>query len=174
MVLHNKVYVHKLRGISSNQQDTAMNFKRNLCTYNKVCSKADKHLTYNKSLSTQLGMGLVKLLKQLPSQQVWFLLIGCEQPHLSDCIAIRIPKARREPYQYSTEQYSTVQYSTVQYSTVHYRTVQYRTIQYSTVPYRTVPYRTVPYITVQYSTVLTVRYSTVHNINSIAFYAKTQ
>ena len=98
MVLQNKVYVHKLRGISSNQQDTAMNFKRNLCAYNKVCSKADKHFKYNKSLSTQMGMGLVKLLKQLPSQQVWFLVIGCEQPHLSDCIAIRIPKARREPY----------------------------------------------------------------------------
>ena len=57
-------------------------------------------------------MGLVKLLKQLPSQQVWFLVIGCEQPRLSDCRAIRIPKARREPYQYSTEQYSTVQYRT--------------------------------------------------------------
>ena len=99
-------------------------------------------------------MGLVKLLKQLPSQQVWFVVIGCEQPHLSHCIAIRIPKARREPYQYSTEQYSTVQYSTVQYRTVPYSTVQYRTVQYSTV--------------------LTVRYSTVHNINSIAFYAKTQ
>ena len=124
MVLQNKVYVHKLRGISSNQQDTAMNFKRNLCAYNKVCSKADKHFTYNKSLSTQMGMGLVKLLKQLPRQQVWFLVIGCEQPHLSDCIAIRIPKARREPYQYSTEQYSKVQYSTVQYSTVQYSTVQ--------------------------------------------------
>ena len=107
-----------------------------------------------KSLSTQLGMGLVKLLKQLPSQQVWFLVIGCEQPHLSHCIAIRIPKARREPYQYSTEQYSTVPYSTVQYHTVANSTVQYRTVQYSTV--------------------LTVRYSTVHNINSIAFYAKTQ
>ena len=65
-------------------------------------------------------MGLVKLLKQLPSQQVWFLLIGCEQPHLSHCIAIRIPKARRKPYQYSTEQYSTEQYSTLQYSTVPY------------------------------------------------------
>ena len=52
-------------------------------------------------------MGLVKLLRQVPSQQVWFLVIGCEQPHLSHCIAIRIPKARREPYQYSTEQYST-------------------------------------------------------------------
>ena len=114
-------------------------------------------------------MGLVKLLKQLPSQQVWFLVIGCEQPHLSHCIAIRIPKARREPYHYSTEQYSTVQYSTVQY-----RTVPYRTVQYSTVPYRSEQYRTVPYSTVQYSTVLTVRYSTVHNINSIAFYAKTQ
>ena len=99
-------------------------------------------------------MGLVKLPKQLPSQQVWFLVIGCEQPHLSHCIAIRIPKARREPYQYSTEQYSAVQYSTVQYHTEQYRTV--------------------PYSTVQYSTVLTVRYSTVHNINSIAFYAKTQ
>ena len=99
-------------------------------------------------------MGLVKLLKQLPSQQVWFLVIGCEQPHLSHCIAIRIPKARREPYQYSTEQYSTVPYSTVQYHTVANSTVQYRTVQYSTV--------------------LTVRYSTVHNINSIAFYAKTQ
>ena len=73
-----------------------------------------------KSLSTQLGIGLVKLLKQLPSQQVWFLVIGCEQLHMSDCIAIRISKARREPYQYSTEQYSTVQYSTVQYSTVQY------------------------------------------------------
>ena len=107
-----------------------------------------------KSLSTQLGMGLVKLLKQLPSQQVWFRVIGCEQPHLSHCIAIRIPKARREPYQYSTEQYSTVPYSTVQYHTVANSTVQYRTVQYSTV--------------------LTVRYSTVHNINSIAFYAKTQ
>ena len=72
-------------------------------------------------------MGLVKLLKQLPSQQVWFLVIGCEQPHLSHCIAIRIPKARREPYQYSTEQYSTetLQYITVQYSTVEYRTVPY-------------------------------------------------
>ena len=99
-------------------------------------------------------MGLVKLLKQLPSQQVWFLVIGCEQPHLSHCIAIRIPKARREPYQYSTEQYSTVPYSTVQYHTVANSTVQYRTVQYSKV--------------------LTVRYSTVHNINSIAFYAKTQ
>ena len=114
-------------------------------------------------------MGYVKLLKKLPSQQVWFLVIGCEQPHLSHCIAIRIPKARREPYQYSTEQYSTVQYSTVQYSTVPYRTVQY-----STVPYHTVANSTVQYRTVQYSTVLTVRYSTVHNINSIAFYAKTQ
>ena len=114
-------------------------------------------------------MGLVKLLKQLPSQQVWFLVIGCEQPHLSHCIAIRIPKARKEPYQYSTEQYSTVQYSTVQY-----RTVPYRTVQYSTVPYHTVANSTVQYRTVQYSTVLTVRYSTVHNINSIAFYAKTQ
>ena len=74
-------------------------------------------------------MGLVKLLKQLPSQQVWFLVIGCEQPHLSHCIAIRIPKARKEPYQYSTEQYSTetLQYITVQYSTVQYSTVQYRT-----------------------------------------------
>ena len=99
-------------------------------------------------------MGLVKLLKQLPSQQVWFLVIGCEQPHLSHCIAIRIPKARREPYQYSTEQYSTVPYSTVQYHTVANSTVQYRTVQYSKV--------------------LTVQYSTVHNINSIAFYAKTQ
>ena len=73
-------------------------------------------------------MGLVKLLKQLPSQQVWFLVIGCEQPHLSHCITIRIPKARREPYQYSTEQYSTVQYSTVQYRTVLYSTVQYRRV----------------------------------------------
>ena len=109
-------------------------------------------------------MGLVKLLKQLPSQQVRFLVIGCEQPHLSHCIAIRIPKARREPYQYSTEQYSTEQYSTL----------QYRTVQYSTVPYHTVANSTVQYRTVQYSTVLTVRYSTVHNINSIAFYAKTQ
>ena len=99
-------------------------------------------------------MGLVKLLKQLPSQQVWFVVIGCEQPHLSHCIAIRIPKARREPYQYSTEQYSTVPYSTVPYHTVANSTVQYRTVQYSTV--------------------LTVRYSTLHNINSIAFYAKTQ
>ena len=99
-------------------------------------------------------MGLVKLVNQLPSQQVWFLVIGCEQPHFSHCIAIRIPKARREPYQYSTEQYSTVPYSTVQYHTVANSTVQYRTVQYSTV--------------------LTVRYSTVHNINSIAFYAKTQ
>ena len=97
-------------------------------------------------------MGLVKLLKKLPSQQVWFLVIGCEQPHLSHCIAIRIPKARREPYQYSTEQYSTVQYSTVQY-----RTEQYSTVQYRTVPYRSEQYRTVPYRTVQYSTVLTVR-----------------
>ena len=114
-------------------------------------------------------MGLVKLLKQLPSQHVWFLVIGCEQPHLSHCIAIRIPKARREPYQYSTEQYSTVQYRTVQY-----RTVPYRTVQYSTVPYHTVANSTVQYRTVQYSTVLTVRYSTVHNINSIAFYAKIQ
>ena len=114
-------------------------------------------------------MGLVKLLKQLPSQQVWFLVIGCEQPHLSHCIAIRIPKARGEPYQFSTEQYSTVQYSTVQY-----RTVPYRTVQYSTVPYHTVANSTVQYRTVQYSTVHTVRYSTVHNINSIAFYAKTQ
>ena len=114
-------------------------------------------------------MGLVNLLMQLPSQQVWFLVIGCEQPHLSHCIAIRIPKARREPYQYSTEQYSTVQYRTVQY-----RTVPYRTVQYSTVPYHTVENNTVQYRTVQYSTVLTVRYSTVHNINSIAFYAKTQ
>ena len=114
-------------------------------------------------------MGLVKLLKQVPSQQVWFLVIGCEQPHLSHCIAIRIPKARREPYQYSTEQCSTVQYSTVQY-----RTVPYRTVQYSTVPYHTVANSTVQYRTVQYSTVLTVRYSTVHNIKSIAFYAKTQ
>ena len=117
-------------------------------------------------------MGLVKLLKQLPSQQVRFLVIGCEQPHLSHCIAIRIPKARREPYQYSTEQYSTEQYSTLQYSTVQYSTVQ--TVQYSTVPYHTVANSTVQYRTVQYSTVLTVRYSTVHNINSIAFYAKTQ
>ena len=99
-------------------------------------------------------MGLVKLLKQLSSQQVWFLVIGCEQPHLSHCIAIRIPKARRELYQYSTEQYRTVQYSTVPYHTVANSTVQYRTVQYSTV--------------------FTVRYSTVHNINSIAFYAKTQ
>ena len=99
-------------------------------------------------------MGLVKLLKQLPSQQVWFLVIGCEQPHLSHCITIRIPKARREPYQYSTEQYSTVPYSTVPYHTVANSTVQYRTVQYSTV--------------------LTVRYSTLHNTNSIAFYAKTQ
>ena len=99
-------------------------------------------------------MGLVKLLKQLPSQQVWFLVIGCEQPHLSHCIAIRIPKARRGPYQYSTEQYSTVPYSTIPYHTVANSTVQYRTVQYSTV--------------------LTVRYSTLHNINSIAFYAKTQ
>ena len=99
-------------------------------------------------------MGLVKLLKQLPSQLVWFLVIGCEQPHLSHCIAIRIPKARREPYQYSTEQYSTVPYSTIPYHTVANSTVQYRTVQYSTV--------------------LTVRYSTLHNINSIAFYAKTQ
>ena len=99
-------------------------------------------------------MGLVKLLKQLPSQQVWFVVIGCEQPHLSHCIAIRIPKARREPYQYSTEQYSTVPYSTVPYHTVANSTVQYRTVQYSTI--------------------LTVRYSTLHNINSIAFYAKTQ
>ena len=74
-------------------------------------------------------MGLVKLLKQVSSQQVWFLVIGCEQPHLSHCIAIRIPKARREPYQYSTEQYSTVRYSTV----------QYHTEQNSTVPYRTIP-----------------------------------
>ena len=74
-------------------------------------------------------MGLVKLLKQVPSQQVWFLVIGCEQPHLSHCIAIRIPKARREPYQYSTEQCSTVEYSTV----------HYHTEQYSTVPYRTIP-----------------------------------
>ena len=114
-------------------------------------------------------MGLVKLLKQMPSQQVWFLVIGCEQPHLSHCIAIRIPKARREPYQYSTEQYSTVQYSTVQY-----RTVPYRTVRYSTVKYHTVANSTVQYRTVQYSTVLTVRYSTVHNIKSIAFYAKTQ
>ena len=114
-------------------------------------------------------MGLVKLLKQLPCQQVWFLVIGCEQPHLSHCIAIRIPKARREPDHYSTEQFSTVQYSTVQY-----RTVPYRTVQYSTVPYHTVANSTVQYRTVQYSTVLTVRYSTVHNINSIAFYAKTQ
>ena len=80
-------------------------------------------------------MGLVKLLKQLPSQQVWFLVIGCEQPHLSHCIAIRIPKARREPYQYSTEQYST---ETLQYITVQYSTVQYSTVQYSTVPYSTV------------------------------------
>ena len=85
-------------------------------------------------------MGLVKLLKQLPSQQVWFLVIGCEQPDLSHCIAIRIPKTRREPYQYSTEQYSTVQYSTV--------------------PYRSEQYRTVPYSTVQYSTYSTVQYST--------------
>ena len=119
-------------------------------------------------------MGLVKLLKQLPSQQVWFLVIGCEQPHLSHCIAIRIPKAKREPYQYSKIQYSTVQYRTVQYSTVQYRTVPYRTVQYSTVPYNTVANSTVQYRTVQYSTVLTARYSTVHNINSIAFYAKTQ
>ena len=73
-------------------------------------------------------MGLVKLLKQLPSQQVRFLVIGCEQPHLSHCIAIRIPKARREPYQYSTEQYST---ETLQYITVQYSTVQYRTVPYS-------------------------------------------
>ena len=88
-------------------------------------------------------MGLVKLLKQLPSQQVWFLVIGCEQPHLSHCIAIRIPKARREPYHYSTEQYSTVQYSTVQYRTVPYRTVQYSTVPYHTVANSTVQYRTV-------------------------------
>ena len=74
-------------------------------------------------------MGLVKLLKQLPSQQVWFLVIGSEQPHLSDCIAIRIPKSRREPYQYSTVQYSTVQYNTVPYCTVQYSTVQYSTVQ---------------------------------------------
>ena len=114
-------------------------------------------------------MGLVKLLKQLPSQQVWILVIGCKQPHLSHCIAIRIPKARGKPYQYSTEQYSTVQYSTVQY-----RTVPYRTVEYSIVPYLTVANSTVQYRTVQYSTVLTVRYSTVHNIKSIAFYAKTQ
>ena len=73
-------------------------------------------------------MGLVKLQKQVPSQQVWFLVIGCEQPHLSHCIAIRIPKARREPYQYSTEQYST---ETLQYITVQYSTVQYRTVPYS-------------------------------------------
>ena len=46
MVLHNKVYVHKLRVISSNQQDTAMNFNRNLCASNKVRSKApDKYFT---------------------------------------------------------------------------------------------------------------------------------
>ena len=32
--------------ISSNQQDTAMNFNRNLCASNKVCSKAaDKYFT---------------------------------------------------------------------------------------------------------------------------------
>ena len=154
-----------------------MNFKRNLCAYNKVCSKADKHFTYNKSLSTQMGMGLVKLLKQLPSQQVWFLVIGCEQPHLSDCIAIRIPKARRAPYStvqnstvhYSTVQYSTVQYSTVQYCTVLYCTVQYRTAPYSTVPhstvqYRIVPYRTVQYRTVPYSTVQYLQYRTVQYI----------
>ena len=90
-------------------------------------------------------MGLVKLLKQVPSQQVWFLVIGCEQPHLSHCIAIRIPKARREPYQYSTKQCSTVQNSTVQYRTVPYRSEQYRTVPYSTVQYST-------YSTVQYST----------------------
>ena len=89
-------------------------------------------------------MGLVKLLKQLPSQQVWFLVIGCEQPHLSHCIAIRIPKARRETYQYSTEQYSTEHYSTLQYSTVQYSTVQYRTVPYRTEQYSTVPYRTIP------------------------------
>ena len=104
-------------------------------------------------------MGLVKLLKQLPSQQVWFLVIGCEQPHLSHCIAIRIPKARREPYHYSTEQYSTVQYSTVQY-----RTVTYRTVQYSTVPYHTVANSTVQYRTVQCSTVQYLQYGTVQYI----------
>ena len=104
-------------------------------------------------------MGLVKLLKQLPSQQVWFLVIGCEQPHLSHCIAIRIPKARREPYHYSTEQYSTVQYSTVQY-----RTVPYRTVQYSTVPYHTVANSTVQYRTVQCSTVQYLQYGTVQYI----------
>ena len=81
-------------------------------------------------------MGLVKLLKQLPSQQVWFLVIGCEQPHLSDCIAIRIPKARENHI------------NTVQNSTVHYSTVQYSTVQYSTVPYSTVQY--LEYGTVQY------------------------
>ena len=96
-------------------------------------------------------MGLVKLLKQLPSQQVWFLVIGCEQPHLSHCITIRIPKARREPYQYSTEQYSTVQYSTVQYRTVPYRTVQYSNVLYHTVANSTVQYRTVQYSSVPYS-----------------------
>ena len=90
-------------------------------------------------------MGLVKLLKQVPSQQVWFLVIGCEQPHLSHCIAIRIPKASREPYQYSTVPYSTIQNSTVQYRTVPYRSEQYRTVPYSTVQYST-------YSTVQYST----------------------
>ena len=115
-------------------------------------------------------MGLVKLLKQLPSQQVWFLVIGCEQPHLSDCIAIRILKPKREPYQHSTEMYSTLQYSAVQYSTVQHRrvpystvpysTVQYRTVPYSTVQYHTVPYSTVQYRTVPYSTLSTVQYST--------------
>ena len=120
MVLHNKVYVHKLRGISSNQKDTAMIFNRNLCAYNKVCSKApNKNFKILNHFQPNLGIGLVKLLKQRPSQQVWFLVIGCEQPHMSDCTAIRIPKARREPYQYSTEQYSTGQYSTAQYSTIH-------------------------------------------------------
>ena len=89
-------------------------------------------------------MGLVKLLKQLPSQQVWFLVIGCAQPHMSDCINIRIPKARREPYQYSIEQYSTLQYSTVQYSTVQHRRVPYSTVPYSTVQY--LEYGTVQYI----------------------------
>ena len=52
MVLHNKVYVHKLicvvwyEGYYEHQQDTAMNFNRNLCATNKVCREAaDKYFT---------------------------------------------------------------------------------------------------------------------------------
>ena len=59
MVLHNKVYVHKLRGISSNQQDTAMNFNKNLCASNKVCSKAaDKYFTILKITLNSTGYGI--------------------------------------------------------------------------------------------------------------------